>query len=102
MTTTIQSIHFDADVKLIQQIHAKIDRLTKYVNDSAMEAKVFLKLEHVGKIQDKVVEIVLNLPGHLLIAKSTRKSFEEALKEVIDTLKIQLLRYKEKLQSKHS
>jgi putative sigma-54 modulation protein len=102
MTTRIQSIHFDADFKLIQQIHSQIDRLSKYAAHKAVEAEVFLKLEHVGKIQDKVVEIVLKLQGQLLIAKSTHKSFEKALRDAIATLKSQLLRYKEKIQNKHS
>lgn len=101
MMTRIQSIHFDADVKLLQQIQQKIEGLAKFFQNKSIEANVVLKLEHVGQIQDKVIEVIINLPGQALIAKSTKKSFEEALIQVVSTLKKQLLRYKEKLQRKH-
>lgn len=101
MTTRIHSIHFDADVKLLQQIQMKMERLAKFIKDTAVEAKVILKLEKVGQVQDKIVEVILSLPGQSLVAKSTNKSFEEALTQVIATLKKQLLRHKEKIQKKH-
>lgn len=101
MTTTIQSIHFDADVKLLQQIQERMERLARYIQHKAVEAKVILKLENAGQIQDKVVEVSINLPGHQLIAKSTKKSFDKALIQAIATLKKQLLRHKEKIQKKH-
>lgn len=102
MVTTIQSIHFNADEKLINLIEGKLSRLTHYLQDKVLEAKVILKLEQVGRIQDKVVEVIINLPGQPVVAKCTRKSFEEALLQVIASLKKQLLRYKEKIQQKHS
>ena len=101
MITRIQSIHFDADVKLLQQVQDKMERLARYIQNKAIEAKVILKLEHGGQVQDKVIEIIINLPGQNLVAKSTKKSFEEALNQVIATLKKQLLRHKEKIQQKH-
>ena len=101
MVTRIQSIHFDADAKLVSLIEEKLDRLTQYIQDRVIEAKVILKLEQVGKVQDKIIEVILNLPGQAVVAKSAKKSFEEALAEVIATLKTQLLRYKEKIQRKH-
>ncbi|MBK6546752.1 MAG: ribosome-associated translation inhibitor RaiA [Saprospiraceae bacterium] len=101
MVTRIQSIHFDADLKLISLIEEKIARLAHYVQDMAIEARVILKLEHVGKIQDKIIEVIINLPGQPMIVKSTRKSFEEALSDVMATLKKQLTRYKERIQEKH-
>jgi putative sigma-54 modulation protein len=101
MITRIQSVHFDADLKLLNLVQERIERLTRYVQNKAVEAKVVLKLERVGQVQDKVIEVIINLPGQPLIAKSTKKSFEEALTHVISTLKKQLLRYKEKIQKKH-
>lgn len=101
MKTSIQSIHFDADVRLLQQIHEKMKRLTKFVQDRAIEAKVILKLEKVGQIQDKVIEVIIRMPGIDMVAKSTHKSFEVALTEVIAIIKKQLLKHKEKIQKKH-
>lgn len=101
MKTRIQSIHFAADVKLLQQIDERLGRLAKFIHNKATEVNVILKLEKAGQIQGKVIEVIISLPGILLVAKSTRKSFEVALTEVIATLKKQLLRHKEKIQKKH-
>ncbi len=101
MITKIHSIHFDADVKLLQQIEQGISHLAKFVQNKAVETKVILKLEKVGQVQDKVIEIIISLPGQLLVAKRTRKSFEQALNEVLATIKKQLIRYKKKLQKKY-
>ena len=99
--TRIQSVHFDADAKLVQFIEDRLTKFGKFIGSPATEAKVVLKLEKTGQVQDKVVELIINLPGHPLIAKSTRKSFEEAVRDAINTLKVQWSRYKEKLQAKH-
>jgi len=99
--TRIQSVHFDADAKLVQFIEDRLTKFGKFIGSPAAEAKVVLKLEKTGQVQDKVVELIINLPGHPLIAKSTRKSFEEAVRDAINTLKVQWSRYKEKLQAKH-
>jgi putative sigma-54 modulation protein len=101
MITKIHSIHFDADVKLLQQIEDRISHLSKFLQNKAVEANVILKLEKVGQVQDKVIEIIIALPGQLLVAKRTRKSFEKALIEVLATIKSQLIRYKRKIQRKY-
>jgi putative sigma-54 modulation protein len=101
MITRIQSIHFDADDKLLELVQNKMDHLNKYITNEAIDADVILKLEHVGQVQDKVIEVIINMPGQNLVAKSTKKSFEEALIQVIAALKNQLLKHKEKIQEKH-
>lgn len=99
--TRIQSIHFDADTKLVQFIEEKMNKFGKILGQDQVEAKVILKLEKTGQIQDKVVELIIHIPGHPLIAKSTRKSFEEALRDALGTLKTQWTKYKTKIQRKH-
>lgn len=99
--TRIQSIHFDADTKLLQYIEEKLAKFGRLLGQDDVEAKVILKLEKTGQVQDKVVELIINIPGHPLIAKSTRKSFEEAIRDALNTLKIQWGKYKSKLQAKH-
>jgi putative sigma-54 modulation protein len=101
MIITIQSIHFDADAKLLEQVEDKMKHLEKLIHNKDVEAKVILKLEHVSHVQDKIIEVIINLPGQPIVAKSTKKSFEEALIDVVATLKNQLLRHKEKMQEKH-
>lgn len=99
--TRIQSIHFDADTKLVAFIEEKMARFGKMLGQNNVEAKVILRLEKTGQVQDKVVELIINIPGHPLIAKSTRKSFEEAIRDALNTLKIQWEKYKTKIQRKH-
>lgn len=99
--TRIQSVHFDADSKLIQFIEERLAKFGKTMGTPAAEANVVLKLEKNGQVQDKIVEMIIQLPGHPLIAKSSKKSFEEATRDALDTLKSQWTRYKEKIQAKH-
>ncbi len=99
MIARIQSIHFDADSKLLIYLNEKLESLEHYVSRE-IEAKVMLRLEKVGHIQDKIVEILINLPGHPLVAKSTGKTFEQAILDAIEHIKTQLIRYKEKIQRK--
>ena len=101
MNIRIQSLHFTADQKLIDLIEEKINRLAHYIQGQTVETNVILKLEHVGQVQDKIIEVIINIPGQSMVAKSSKKSFEEALQEVISTLKTKLSRHKEKIQDKH-
>ncbi len=101
MKSRIQSIHFDADSKLLELIEEKLDKFTQTFGQEPVDAKVILRLEKTNKVQDKIVELIVTLPGNQLVAKSTSKSFEEALKSSLDSLKAQWIKSKEKLQSKH-
>ena len=66
MKVQIQSIHFDADEKLIDFIQKKLDKLDTYY-DRTIDAEVILKLNNEG-IENKTVEIKLNVPGGQLFA----------------------------------
>ena len=100
MEIKIQSIHFDADKKLLDLIRKKIQRLDKLA-PGAVGADVSLKLEKQTKIQDKIVEIRLRVPGYDLFVSERAKSFETALTEAVSKLKTQARRRKDKLQAKH-
>ena len=93
-----QSIHFDADTKLLEFINKKMAKLEQFF-DKIIETKVVLKLENSGQVRDKVTEIKLSIPGSILFVKETNKTFEAAIDKAIDTLKRQLIRYKERLRS---
>lgn len=101
MTTRIQSIHFDADQKLLNLIEEKLLKIGQKLGLSHAEADVILKLERNGQIQDKIVEVIVNIPGQHLVAKSSGKSFEGALRVVSSSIRSQLLKYKERIQRKH-
>lgn len=95
MEIQVQSVHFDADVKLLEFINKKLEKLETFF-DRIISADVILRLEKTGQVQDKVAEVKLNVPGQVLVAKETCKSFEEAIDEGAESLRRQIIRYKEK------
>lgn len=99
MNTHFQSIHFTADAKLKDYISTKLEKLNKF-SDRIHDIKVTMKLENSGQIKDKIVELRINIPGETFIATESSKTFEASADSAIDSLKRQIKRYKEKLQSK--
>ena len=96
MTVNIQTVHFNADNKLIDYINHKLQKL-KIFSDRIIEVNVFLKLDNVVHvIKDKVAEIRIHIPRHKFFVKSTSKSFEESFDEALDSIVIQIKRKKEK------
>ncbi len=98
MDINISSIRFDADKKLIDFVNNKISKLSKYY-DNIIDIKVFLRLMKDEEFENKVVEVKLNIPGNELFAKKNSKSFEESTDLVVDALKHQVEKLKEKKRS---
>lgn len=97
MNISVKSVHFHADPKLVSYIEKKMNRLSRYFDRSNVEAEVQLKLQDNGsRIQDKITEIKLHVPGGWVMDKKTGKTFESAITASVDTLKRQLVRHKEK------
>lgn len=98
MKVSVQSIHFNADAKLVEFIEQKLMRLNRYFDKNrSVEAEVHLKLQDTGgSVKEKVIEIKLHVPGGWMIDKKTGRTFESAVTASADTLKRQLLRHKEK------
>ena len=95
MNIQIHSVRFDADKKLIDFVHQKLDKLTQFAED-IVNAEVYLRLDKDQERENKISEIKLELPGGPLFAKKQSKTFEEATDEAIDALKKQITRHKEK------
>ena len=96
MKISVKSVHFHADAKLIEYVEEKLSRLNRYFERS-VEAEVHLKLQDTGsKVQEKIAEIKIHVPGGWLMDKKTGGSFETAITASVDTLKRQLVRHKEK------
>lgn len=98
MKLQIQSIHFDADVKLIDFIQKKLDKLDTFY-DRIIAGEVFLKLEKNEEKSNKIVQIKLNVPGNDILVKEQAASFEEAVDLAYENLKRQLQKTKEKMQA---
>jgi putative sigma-54 modulation protein len=97
MNIRINAVRFDADKKLEEFIEKKVSKLARYFDD-IINAEVFLKLENTAELENKIVEIKLDIPGSDLFARKQSKSFEEATDIVVDALKQQILKHKEKLR----
>lgn len=99
MKVKIQSIHFDADQKLIDFIQDKTNKLSQ-VYDKIIDGEVILKLDKANETANKVCELKVNVPGKELFAKKQNKTFEEATDLAIEALRGQLVKHKDKTQKK--
>ena len=97
MTVKIQSVHFDADKKLVEFIQERIDKLTHFY-DGIITSNVTLRVDKSSEAENKVAEIKVHIAGNDLFAKKQCKSFEEAVDTSIEALKIQVKKHKEKVK----
>ena len=96
MNVNIQSVHFDADSKLIGYVRRKLEKLGNF-NDRIIQVNVFLKLDNVvHAIKDKIAEIRVHVPRHNFFVKATSKSFEESFDSALDSMVAQIKKNKEK------
>jgi len=98
MKVNTQSVNFTADIKLIDFIDKKLNKLTHFY-DKVISADVYLKVENTSEKQNKVVEVRLEVPGDSLIFKRIARTFEEGTDMAVDSLQRQLKKRKEKLRT---
>ncbi len=97
MNVQIQTVHFDADNKLIEHVNAKVEKM-KTFHDRIIGVEVYLKLENLSQqIKDKVAEIKVYVPKHSYFVKHSSKTFEESFDRAFDSMVNQLKRQKEKM-----
>jgi putative sigma-54 modulation protein len=97
MNVNIQTVHFDADEKLVDLVSKKVQKLNTF-HDRITKVDVFLKLDNlVHTIKDKVVEIKVLVPRHEFFVKTSSKSFEESFEAAFESIINQIKRKKEKL-----
>jgi putative sigma-54 modulation protein len=97
MKLQVHSVHFSADQKLIDFVQKKVDKLETFYG-RLVGGEVFLRLNNEG-IENKTVEIKLNVPGDQLFAKEQASSFEEAAGLATEALRNQLKKFKAKISS---
>jgi putative sigma-54 modulation protein len=97
MKLQVHSVHFNADQKLIDFVQKKVDKLETFY-DRLVGGEVFLRLNNEG-IENKTVEIKLNVPGDQLFAKEQASSFEEAAGMATEALRNQLKKFKAKIHT---
>ena len=97
MKLQMQSLHFDADQKLLSFIQKKADKLDTFF-DKIIDGEVIMKLTPDEAKINKLIEVKLRIPGLFLIAKEQGKTFEEATDLAMETMKGQLRKYKDKIK----
>ncbi len=95
MNVKIQSIHFDADRKLLDFVSERVEKLGHFYAE-ILGGEVYLRLDKSSDQINKIAEIRLNVPGQELFSKRQCKSFEEATDEAVEALRNQIKRHKEK------
>lgn len=96
MNVNIQTVHFDADVKLIEYINRKLQKMSLF-DGRIIQVNVFLKLDNVvHAVKDKIAEIRVHVPRHNFFVKSTSKSFEESFDDALDSIIMQIKKNKER------
>ena len=97
MKLNIQTVHFDADSKLLEHIEKKVEKLEQF-HDRITHVDVYLKLDNiVHNIKDKIAEIKVIVPRHEFFVKHSSKSFEESFNEAMDAVINHIKKKKEKL-----
>ena len=97
MNISIQTVHFDADKKLLEFVQKKLDKL-ETIHDRITKVEVYMKLESLAHtIKEKVVEIKIHIPKQDCFVKSTSKSFESSFEHAFESVINQLKKKKEKL-----
>ena len=96
MNVNIQTVHFDADSKLISYVEKKVSKLNQF-HDRITKIDVYLKLDNiVHNIKDKIAEIRVIIPRHEFFVKQSSKSFEESFDVAMDAVITQIKRKKER------
>lgn len=96
MNVQIQTVHFDADSKLLDRVNEKLAKLQTF-HDRIVGVEVYLVLDNVAhKIKDKVAEIKVYVPKHSYFVKHSSKTFEESFDLAFDSMVNRIKRQKEK------
>ena len=97
MNISIQTVHFDADKKLLEFVQKKLDKLETF-HDRITKVEVYLKLESLAHaIKEKVVEIKIHIPKKDCFVKASASTFQTAFDEAFNSITNQLIKKKEKL-----
>ena len=96
MNVNIQTVRFNADVKLTDYVTKKLQKITTF-HDRIIKVDVFLKLDNVvHTIKDKIAQIRVQVPRRRFFVKASSKSFEESFDAALESLVNQIKRQKEK------
>ena len=93
MEIRIQSLKFNADVKLLDFIEKKFSRIEKFYDGiTGVDVALSLLPDH----ENKNVKVQVAVPGNTIVVEKNAKTFEDAVVDCADILKEKLVKEKEK------
>jgi ribosomal subunit interface protein len=95
MNIQIQSVNFVADKQLKDFVNKKVDKLIS-INDSIINADVYLKVDKPEAYDNKIVEIKLHSSDGGFFAKKQSNSFEKSTDLASQALRKQIIKNKQK------
>lgn len=98
MEVKIQSIHFDATEKLQAFVEKKLAKLEKTYED-IQKVEVQLKVVKPATALNKQTCLTAVVPGTQLYVEKTCDTFEESVDQCVESMKVQLTKFKEKQRS---
>lgn len=98
MEIRIQSINFDATEQLKAFIEKKVAKLEKSYED-IQTVEVGLKVVKPSTALNKETSMTVMVPGSRLFVEKTCDTFEEGINLCVDSMKVQLVKFKEKLRN---
>lgn len=97
MEIKIQSIHFDATEQLKAFIEKKVEKLAK-TSEDIQNTEVQLKVVKPATALNKEASLSVAVPGTKLFVEKTCDTFEEAIDLCVDSMRVQLTKFKEKMR----
>jgi len=99
MKITIQAPDINVSQSLFNFINRKLDKL-HLVYDKIIRSEVFLKVNNTSEKENKIVEVLLHIPGGQLVIKKEAATFEAAIDHGAHSLRRRLKRKKEKQRAR--
>lgn len=95
MKVNVQTPNFAAKDELLVFVEKRLSKLEQFY-DKIVFADVYLKVQKTSEKENKVVEVLLSIPGDDIMVKKEAKTFEEATDDVVKSLERQLKKRKQK------
>ncbi len=93
MNISINAVKFKTDEKLEKFIQEKVSKLDRMI-DNAIKCEVCLKIDKPESDNNKIAELRLFVPGKDLFVTKQADTFEQAVADGVDSLKVQIEKYK--------
>ena len=93
MNISINAVKFKTDEKLEKFIQEKVSKLDRMI-DNATKCEVSLKIDKPESDNNKIAELRLFVRGKDLFVTKQADTFEQAVADGVDSLKVQIEKYK--------